>query len=234
MAPHHQSGRATDTRNDPTPKGRTSQFGCRGTLPRRQERSLSQPRPTTTRPPPRTGQEPHDDEPSWHRLLGTLLSSQGTDAHPARSHDPPGGNRSILPEIIAAQFRSSRSVSDRSPDTTYQAPEAPGVLAGVGRLRGPATAADHLWSFSVSVPPCRATTCRLRSAGSDRQIAGQSRSCAGPDGPLACDDTRRGCGGNVVRPARPRPQECVCLAAGPPTDRGAGLPGPEQHPRRRP
>src|SRR5659263_344444 len=80
------------------PKSRASQFGCRGTLPRRQERSLSQPRLTTTQPPPRTGREPHDDEPSWHRLLGTLLSSQGTDAHPARPFDPPGGNRSNLAE----------------------------------------------------------------------------------------------------------------------------------------
>ena len=79
MAPHHQSGRATDTRNDPTNAGPVNS-AKRGTLPRRQERSLSQPRPTTTRPPPRTGQEPHDDEPSWHRLLGTLLSSQGSGA----------------------------------------------------------------------------------------------------------------------------------------------------------
>src|SRR5659263_93985 len=140
------------------PESRTSYVGCRGTLPRRQERSLSQPRLTTTQPPPRTGREPHDDEPSWHQLLGTLLSSQRTDAHPARTFDPPGGNRSILPELFTARFRSSRPVSDPSPDTTYQAPEAPGVPAGVGRLRGPATAADHHWSFSVSVPPCRATT----------------------------------------------------------------------------
>src|SRR3954466_225390 len=30
----------------------------------------------------------------WHRLFGTLLSSQGTDAHPSRSFNLSGGNRS--------------------------------------------------------------------------------------------------------------------------------------------
>jgi hypothetical protein len=57
------------------PKG-PIRFGCQedthptgwNTPPR------SQPRPTTLT----------CDEPSWHRLLGTLLSSQGTDAHPLR------------------------------------------------------------------------------------------------------------------------------------------------------
>ena len=33
---------------------------------------------------------------TWHRLLGTLLSSQRTDAHPSWPFDPFGGNRSNL------------------------------------------------------------------------------------------------------------------------------------------
>src|SRR6478735_10379842 len=35
----------------------------------------------------------------WHRLFGTLLSSQGTDAHPFRSFNLAGGNRSNLAEL---------------------------------------------------------------------------------------------------------------------------------------
>jgi hypothetical protein len=42
----------------------------------------------------------HCDGPSWHRLLGTLLSSQGTDAHPFRSLDLLGGNCSNLAEPV--------------------------------------------------------------------------------------------------------------------------------------
>ena len=86
--------------------------------------SVNQDSPTSN-PPPKS-EEPPDDEPSWHRLLGTLLSSQGTDAHPRRPCNLLGGNRSNLaeplfpvkslvrgtqPEIL---LRPSTSVSQRS------------------------------------------------------------------------------------------------------------------------
>jgi hypothetical protein len=41
------------------------------------------------------------DEHLWHRLLGTLLSSQGPDAHRLGPFNPPRGNRSNLLELPA-------------------------------------------------------------------------------------------------------------------------------------
>ncbi|PGZ73141.1 hypothetical protein COE55_20875, partial [Priestia megaterium] len=51
---------------------------------------------------PNLNQEPPQRGPSWHRLLGTLLSSQGTDAHLFRPCDLARGNRSNLAEPILA------------------------------------------------------------------------------------------------------------------------------------
>jgi hypothetical protein len=110
---HHQSGPATDTRNAPE---RAIRFGCSSDLHPRggtQTQHLNQ-------DPPH-----HCDGPSWHRLLGTLLSSQGTDAHPFRSLDLPGGNRSNLAEPVCrvklacqASFRGGTRFQVRTLQTT--------------------------------------------------------------------------------------------------------------------
>lgn len=49
------------------------------------------------------------DEPSWHQLLGTLLSSQRTDAHPPFTFFKAPGRRlgSNLPEFLARVSRLS-------------------------------------------------------------------------------------------------------------------------------
>ena len=76
------------------------------------------------RNPPPTGwttgshqhQAHHDttsQQTTWHRLLGTLLSSQRTDARPSWPFDPFGGNRSNLavrlpPVNFAAPFGIDR------------------------------------------------------------------------------------------------------------------------------
>jgi len=177
------------------PKSRASQFGCRGTLPRRQERSLSQPRPTTTQPPPRTGQEPHDDEPSWHRLLGTLLSSQGTDAHPARPFDPPGGNRSNLAEwtppvnLLVSELAASRS----SPPghSSVVATEPPSVLnrgwppSGTSHRSGPSLV---LLGVRSSLPGYNVNTTQRSGEPSNRgNVTPITRKCS--------DQRRCGAGG---------------------------------------
>jgi hypothetical protein len=85
---------------------------------------------------------------NWHRLLGTLLSSQGTDAHPSGALDPFGGNRSNL----AVRFclvklpvrRLVRGGSDPSPPRSAPAGEharRPSWLGG-RRSGGPATECD--------------------------------------------------------------------------------------------
>src|SRR3954451_9707171 len=81
LALHRRNGKETDTTKKP-PK-RPFQFGIknRTTNPRRRASVLaSTPRPTTCKPHPTNEAEPTDSEPSRHRLLGTLLSSQRTDA----------------------------------------------------------------------------------------------------------------------------------------------------------
>src|SRR5690349_14103853 len=156
---HHQSGPATDTRNSPQKDQSDSAVS-----PSLHPRGGTQTRHLNQDPPH------HCDGPSWHRLLGTLLSSQGTDAHPFRSLDLPGGNRSNLAEPVCRvklacqasfrggtrfQVRTLLSTGDRVAGRSFR-----GCLPG-----GPATD-----SISVSVPPCRATSRTLRSARREEQI----------------------------------------------------------------
>src|SRR6478752_2957731 len=98
-----------ETANPPLTKGQPIRFGrIRNPEPHGvRTRLQSQPRPTKR-------------QAIWHRLLGTLLSSQGTDAHPFRPFDLPGGNRSNLAErplrvklpVQAVRARESSSRSD--------------------------------------------------------------------------------------------------------------------------
>jgi len=81
--PHHP--RAVDNRHTkrPPPAGERGSVNSASWEPTRRGRARlpSQPRPTTRTSHPERGDHP-SDEPSWHQLLGTLLSSQRTDAHP--------------------------------------------------------------------------------------------------------------------------------------------------------
>jgi hypothetical protein len=93
----------------------------------------SQPRPTHPRSHPERGNHP-GDEPSWHQLLGTLLSSQRTDAHPPPTHS---GKQ---PE---ARFQSTRH-SGRHPrcfhrlSSPFNLPGFPTRFVGVhSDIRGP-------------------------------------------------------------------------------------------------
>ena len=123
--------------------------------------SQSQPRPTTLT----------CDEPSWHRLLGTLLSSQGTDAHPFRSFDLAGGNRSNLADRV---FLVNLPCPGRSigvePRSRSGHSCRPVRVSPARSIRGIARGTSHRDRSSVSVPPCRATSRTLRSAGTEEQI----------------------------------------------------------------
>ena len=114
------------------------EFGfMRTALPRRRKTIPSQPRLTheTTRP-----KQPDNpaDEPSWHRLLGTLLSSQGADAHPSRPFDPSGGNFSILLASLVPVnplFRAGRRCEIRS-ERAGRGGRPPRTSSGCGCLGG--------------------------------------------------------------------------------------------------
>src|SRR5690242_2717941 len=97
MAPTHRSRPATDTRNSPEGPIR---FGCSREDP---THGVGQALSISTK----THHTKPCDEPSWHRLLGTLLSSQGTDAHLL---EPFGSSSealsfSILPDLPAVPVR---------------------------------------------------------------------------------------------------------------------------------
>src|SRR6478735_7955904 len=61
----------------------------------------------------------------WHRLFGTLLSSQGTDAHPSRPFNLSGGNRSNLAER-PRPVKSPRQRRFSWGGTLVPRPDAPG------------------------------------------------------------------------------------------------------------
>ena len=83
MATTTRKRRSTDTRNDPHPLASEDQsIRLLKKPPDGVERLPYQPRPTDTEQPTPNGAATRADEPSWHQLLGTLLSSQRTDAHP--------------------------------------------------------------------------------------------------------------------------------------------------------
>ena len=84
MATTTRKRQSTDTRNDPHPLASKAsvKFGF-VVRPRR-----SRADPTSTKTHRSHATTPNEattraDEPSWHQLLGTLLSSQRTDAHPS-------------------------------------------------------------------------------------------------------------------------------------------------------
>ena len=74
--PKRAGNRHNETTNPPLTKEPVNQI--------RLSQEPHHPRTKAPRSPLSTT-NPHKRGPSWHRLLGTLLSSQGTDAHPART-----------------------------------------------------------------------------------------------------------------------------------------------------
>src|SRR6478736_2376609 len=113
MATTTRRRRSTDTRNDPHPlasEDLSIRLHQEATRRGRTGFRINQDPPTTTSHP-RTGTTTRADEPSWHQLLGTLLSSQRTDAHPPFTLRRAPGRRlgSNLPEFLAA-FRAFRRI----------------------------------------------------------------------------------------------------------------------------
>src|SRR6478736_6495379 len=104
MATTTRKRQSTDTRNDPHPLASEDQsIRLLKKPPDGVERLPYQPRPTDTEQPTPNGAATRADEPSWHQLLGTLLSSQRTDAHPPSTLLRATGRRlgSNLPEFLA-------------------------------------------------------------------------------------------------------------------------------------
>ena len=84
LAPHHQSSQATDKRNGQplhtqADQSDSAEFGIRPPRRWRNDTNLNQDPPPSAPPP--IGQKHLSRRAIWHRLFGTLLSSQGTDAH---------------------------------------------------------------------------------------------------------------------------------------------------------
>ena len=128
MALHRRNGKETDNNKETPEEAFNSASKNRTTNPRRRAGILaSTPRPTTHEPHPKHEAEPTDDEPSRHRLLGTLLSSQRTDAHPDQAHTRTEGNRSNLPE---------------SAPPVKPAVQRPGGCSGLSRSRRTATSTE--------------------------------------------------------------------------------------------
>ena len=104
MATTTRKQRSTDTRT--TPHSLASKASVKFGFVVRPRRSRADPTSTKTHRSHAT--TPNEattraDEPSWHQLLGTLLSSQRTDAHPSLTltGSATGGCHSNLPEFLA-------------------------------------------------------------------------------------------------------------------------------------
>ncbi len=102
---HHPKAAIHRHTKRPPPAGerRSVNSAAKEAARRGRERLPYQPRPTGTEQPTPNGAATRADEPSWHQLLGTLLSSQRTDAHPPSTLCRASGRRlgSNLPEFLA-------------------------------------------------------------------------------------------------------------------------------------
>ncbi len=102
---HHPKAAIHRHTKRPPPAGerRSVNSAAKEAARRGRERLPYQPRPTDAEQPTPNGAATRADEPSWHQLLGTLLSSQRTDAHPPSTLCRASGRRlgSNLPEFLA-------------------------------------------------------------------------------------------------------------------------------------
>src|SRR4051812_32645547 len=110
LALHRRNGKETDTTKNPE-TGASIRHQITRTKPTEVGRSPHRHQdPPPTNPTPERA-EPASSRPSRHRLLGTLLSSQRTDAHPDQAHHPT--RRQPFKLTRAPSSRSNHAVRDR-------------------------------------------------------------------------------------------------------------------------
>ena len=160
------------------------------------------------------GPDPNSTPSTWHRLLGTLLSSQGTDAHPAhpvgfcseatvqtypiacslstsacRCHRPVAevvrpGADSSWPHPVG--FGAWKTLPDRQSLSIHPASVVTGHRgAGTRCDPGCLPGGPTTESCSVSVPPCRAAWRKLRTLAPGCKSAPEMPSDLGFRGPTS-------------------------------------------------